>query len=100
MGMIRDGYSCTLMGFITIFTMGMGDHISVPLCSAGLWMDGLTAHFSLFMIIVTVPLIMGMDILDFILTISLIASALSLWVEGRLDWGFRRFSGDFRQFVA
>ena len=73
------------MGFITIFTMGMGDHISVPLCSAGLWMDGLTAHFSLFMIIVTVPLIMGMDILDFILTISLIASALSLWVEGRLD---------------
>jgi hypothetical protein len=85
MGMIRDGYSCTLMGFITIFTMGMGDHISVPLCSAGLWMDGLTAHFSLFMIMVTVPLIMGMDILDFILTISLIASALSLWVEGRLD---------------
>ena len=80
--------------------MGMGDHISVPLCSAGLWMDGLTAHFSLFMIMVTVPLIMGMGILDFILTISLIASALSLWVEGRLDWGFRRFSGDFRQLVA
>jgi hypothetical protein len=84
MGMIRDGYSCTLMGFITIYTMGMGDHISVLLCSAGLWMDGLTAHFSLFMVTVTVPLIMGMgmSILDIILTISLIASYVSNFPYG------------------
>jgi hypothetical protein len=97
------------MGFITIFTMGMGERISVPLCSAGLWMDGLTAHFSLLMVMVmiTVPLIMGMDmsILDIILIISLIASYVRVrhfpcGSGAPLDWGFRRFSGDFRQLVA
>ncbi|MDR7238730.1 hypothetical protein J2Y02_003361 [Neobacillus drentensis] len=69
MKMIQDGYFCPLMLFITIFTMA--DPISVPLCLAGLWMDGLTDHFTPRMVMV--PLIMGMVILGIILTISTIA---------------------------
>ena len=58
----------------------------MPLCLAGLWMDGLTDHFSLRMVMV--PLIMGMVILGIILTISMIViyTRLADGSGGSLVW--------------